>query len=213
MDVVLPYAAALKNKHGFEMRTISIGGGIGVQYTLDRVPPPFSYFPEKITGYLKQKCAELKLALPRLILEPGRSIVARAGMSLYTVGVVKEIPGIRTYVSVDGGINDNIRFAMYGEWARQEGLLANRVSAENTHKYTVYGKLCESGDVLMENVMLPRLQPGDILAMAGSGAYAVPMQSNYNSMPRPAIVFVTDGKARLVRRRETIQDLVSRDIV
>ena len=133
-------------------------------------------------------------------------------MSLYTVGVIKEIPGIRTYASVDGGISDNIRFAMYGEFARQEALLANRVSAENTNKYTVYGKLCESGDVLIESAFLPRLQPGDILAMAGSGAYAVPMQSNYNSMPRPAIVFVMDGKARLVRRRETIEDLLARDL-
>jgi diaminopimelate decarboxylase len=211
-DVVLAYAAGVKKKHRYEMRTISIGGGIGVQYTLDKAPPPFSDFPEKITGYLKQKCAELKFTLPRLILEPGRSIVARAGMSLYTVGVIKEIPGIRTYVSVDGGISDNIRYAMYGEWARQEALLANRVSAENTDKYTVYGKLCESGDVLMENAMLPRLQPGDILAMAGSGAYAVPMQSNYNSMPRPAIIFVMDGKARLIRRRETIEDLLARDL-
>jgi diaminopimelate decarboxylase len=212
MDVVLPYAAGLKAKHGFEMKTISIGGGIGVQYTLDKVPPPFTYFPEKITGHLKEKCAELKLTLPHLILEPGRSIVARAGMSLYTVGVIKEIPGIRTYASVDGGISDNIRYAMYGAWARQEALLANRVSAAHTDKYTVYGKLCESGDVLLEGVMLPKLQPGDILAMAGSGAYAVPMQSNYNSMPRPAIVFVMDGKARLVRRRETVEDMMARDL-
>jgi diaminopimelate decarboxylase len=212
MDVILKYAAELKKDQGFEMRTLSIGGGIGVHYTVKKAPPPFSYFPEKITDFLKNKCAELALAHPRLIIEPGRSIVAKAGISLYTVGVIKEIPGIRTYASLDGGISDNIRFAMYGEWARQEALVANRVSAGNTANYTVYGKLCESGDVLIDDIMLPELQMGDILAMAGSGAYTVPMQSNYNSMLRPAIVFVKDGKAHLIRRRETLEDLTRRDL-
>jgi len=212
MDVFLKYAAELKKTQGFEMRTLSIGGGIGVQYTVEKVPPPFSYFPEKIITYLKKKCAELNLTPPHLIIEPGRSIVAKAGMALYTIGVIKEIPGIRTYASVDGGISDNIRFAMYGEFARQEAVIADRVSAENTDKYTIYGKLCESGDVLIKDIMLPGLKMGDILAMAGSGAYAVPMQSNYNSMLRPAIVFVKDGKARLIRRRETLQDLIRRDL-
>jgi diaminopimelate decarboxylase len=212
IDAVLSYAAEIKKKHGFEMRTLSIGGGIGVQYTVEKVPPPFSYFAEEITTYLKKKCVDFSLTPPRLIIEPGRSIVAKAGMTLYTIGTIKEIPGIRTYASTDGGISDNIRYAMYGEFARQEAVIANRVSAENTDKYTIYGKLCESGDMLIENIMLPNLKMGDILAMAGSGAYAVPMQSNYNSMLRPAIVFVKDGKARLIRRRETINDLIRRDL-
>jgi diaminopimelate decarboxylase len=213
MDAVLAYAAEIKKKHGFEMRTLSIGGGIGIQYTVGKVPPPFAYFAEKITTHLKKKCVDFNIKLPRLIIEPGRSIVAKAGISLYTIGVIKEIPGIRTYASTDGGISDNIRYAMYGEFARQEAVLANRVSAENTDKYTIYGKLCESGDVLIKDIMLPKLKMGDILAMAGSGAYAVPMQSNYNSMLRPAIVFVKDGQARLIRRRETIDDLIQRDSV
>jgi len=213
MDAVLSYAAEIKKKHGFEMRTLSIGGGIGIQYTVGKAPPPFAYFAEKITAYLKKKCADFGLTPPRLIIEPGRSIVAKAGITLYTIGVIKEIPGIRTYASVDGGISDNIRYAMYGEFARQEAVLANRVSAKNTDKYTIYGKLCESGDILAKDVMLPKLKMGDILAMAGSGAYAVPMQSNYNSMLRPAIVFVKDGQARLIRRRETLEDLTRRDLV
>ena len=211
MDAVLSYAAAIKKKHGFEMRTLSIGGGIGIQYTVGRVPPPLAYFAEQITTYLKKKCVDSNLTLPRLIIEPGRSIVAKAGISLYTIGIIKEIPGIRTYASVDGGISDNIRYAMYGEFARQEAVIANRVSDENTDKYTIYGKLCESGDILIKDIMLPKLKMGDILAMAGSGAYAVPMQSNYNSMLRPAIVFVQDGQARLIRRRETLEDLTRRD--
>ena len=212
MDAVLAYAAAIKKKHQYEMQTLSIGGGIGVQYTVNEVPPPFATFAEAITTHLIEKCIELAIKPPRLIIEPGRSIVAKAGMTLYTIGVIKEIPGIRTYASTDGGISDNIRYAMYGDWARQEALLANRVSARNTNNYRITGKLCESGDVLINEIMLPELKAGDVLAMAGSGAYAVPMQSNYNSMLRPAIVFVKDGAARLVRRRETVEDLMSRDI-
>jgi diaminopimelate decarboxylase len=210
LDVVLKYAADMKKKHKYEMKTLSIGGGIGVRYTVDENPPPFSYFAEKITGRLKEKCKELKLKLPHLILEPGRSIVARAGVSLYTIGVIKEIPGIRTYASVDGGMSDNIRQPMYGY--KQEAVIADRVTDKDTDKYTISGKLCESGDILIKEIMLPKIKSGDILAMAGSGAYAVPMQSNYNSMLRPAIVFVKDGKARLVRRRETVEDMMARDM-
>jgi diaminopimelate decarboxylase len=210
LDVALAYAAELKKKSGFEMKTLSIGGGIGVRYTLEENPPPLSYFAEEIIGRLNQKCAELKLKPPHLILEPGRSIVARAGMTLYTIGVIKEIPGIRTYASVDGGMSDNMRQPMYGYI--QEALIADRVSAKNTDKYTISGKLCESGDILIKETTLPKLKAGDILAMAGSGAYAVPMQSNYNSMLRPAIVFTQDGKARLIRRRETVEDLMVRDL-
>jgi diaminopimelate decarboxylase len=211
MDGVLTYAATVKKRHNFEMRTMSIGGGIGVQYTLDKVPPPVALFAEEITSFLKRKCGELNIKPPRLILEPGRAVVARAGITLYTIGVIKEIPGIRTYVSVDGGISDNIRFAMYGDFARQEGVVANKATAENTNSYRITGKLCESGDVLLDEIELTKLAAGDILAMAGSGAYAIPMQNNYNSMLRPAIVFVKDGKARLIRRRETLEDLIRRD--
>ena len=212
IDAILKYAAELKKKYNFEIRTVSIGGGIGVQYLVGKVPPPVAYFAEAIAKKITGRCRELKLTPPMLIVEPGRKIAARAGMTLYTVGVIKEIPGIRTYVSTDGGISDNIRYAMYGEFARQEAVIANRVSARNTNKYTIYGKLCESGDVLIYDIMLPKLKAGDILAVSGSGAYSIPMQNNYNSMCRPAIVFVKDGKARLIRRRETVEDLMQRDL-
>ncbi len=210
LDVVLKYAAEAKKKFNFEMGTLSIGGGVGVRYTLEENPPPFAAFAEKITRRLKENCKGFGLKPPHLILEPGRSIVARAGMSFYTVGVIKEIPGIRTYASVDGGMSDNIRQPMYGYI--QEAVVAERVSAKNTDQYTISGKLCESGDVLIKEIMLPKLKAGDILAMAGSGAYAIPMQSNYNSMLRPAILFVKDGMARLIRRRETVEDLTARDV-
>jgi diaminopimelate decarboxylase len=211
IEAVLTYAASVKARHNYEIRTMSIGGGIGVQYQVGKAPPPVAWFAEAITNKINEVCGRLKLNPPRLMVEPGRKIVAKAGISLYTVGVIKDIPGIRTYASVDGGISDNIRYAMYGDWALQEAVLANRVTEKNTNPYRITGKLCESGDVLIPEVMLPELKSGDILAMAGSGAYAIPMQSNYNSLPRPAIVFVNEGKARLVRRRETLKDLLRRD--
>ncbi len=153
----------------------------------------------------------MQLTPPKLIIEPGRKIVAQAGVALYTVGVIKDIPGIRTYVCVDGGMGDNIRQPMYG--ARQEALVANRVSARDTKTVTIAGKYCESGDVLIKEISLPGLKAGDILAVAGSGAYCVPMSSNYNASLRPAIIFVREGKSRLIRRRETLADLTRRDLV
>ncbi len=211
IEVMLDYAAEIKRKHGFEIRVLSIGGGFGVQYTVGEVPPPISKWAEVIAGRINGHCRKLGLTPPRLIIEPGRAIVAQAGVALYRVGVIKDIPGIRRYVCVDGGMGDNIRQPMYG--ARQEALAANRASARETGKVTIAGRYCESGDVLIYDIDMPELVAGDILAIAGSGAYCVPMQSNYNASCRPAIVFVRDGKARLVRRRETLEDLTRCDIV
>jgi diaminopimelate decarboxylase len=210
LRVVLAYAAEIKRHHGFETRVLSVGGGYGVQYTLEASPPPLSAYAGAITGEIMAQCGQLGLALPKLIIEPGRAIVARAGVALYRVGVIKDIPGVRRYVSVDGGMGDNIRQPMYG--ARQEALLANRAAEDASGKVTISGKYCESGDILIKETGLPEPRAGDILAVAGSGAYAIPMSSNYNGNLRPAVVFVKDGKARLVRRRETVADLMRCDI-
>jgi diaminopimelate decarboxylase len=210
IEVILEYAAVIKQRHGYEIKTLSIGGGFGAQYVLEEAPPPISAYAEAIAREIDGQCLRLRLTPPRLIIEPGRAIVARSGMSLYRIGAIKEIPGVRTYVSVDGGMGDNIRQPMYG--FKQEALVANKVTARESGKVTISGKYCESGDILIKEITLPEVTAGDILAMAGSGAYAVPMQSNYNSMFRPAIIFVKDGKSRLVRRRETLEDLVRRDI-
>jgi diaminopimelate decarboxylase len=209
LDVALGYAAVIKRKYGFPIKLLSIGGGFGAQYIVGNVPPPVADFAAAIIGKFTSCCRELKLETPKLMIEPGRKIVATAGIALYTVGVIKEIPGVRTYVSVDGGMGDNIRQPMYG--AVQEALIANRASAPDTAVVTISGKYCESGDILIKEIKLPALKAGDILAVAGSGAYCVPMQSNYNANFRPAIVFVKDGQARLIRRRETLDDLLSRD--
>lgn len=211
LDIALEYAAAIKQKYGFQTRLLSIGGGFGAQYETGKEPPPISAFAEQIINRFTQRCRELKFETPKLMIEPGRKIVARAGVALYTVGVIKEIPGIRTYVSVDGGMGDNIRQPMYG--AVQEALIANRATANDSKTVTITGKYCESGDVLIKEIKLPEMKAADILAVAGSGAYCVPMSSNYNAALRPAIVFVRDGQARLIRRRETLEDLTRRDLI
>ncbi len=211
IQVALEYAAEIKQRHNYDTRMLSIGGGYGVRYTMDENPPSIATWAEAIAGEINSQCRKLNISPPGLIIEPGRAIAARAGTALYEVGVIKEIPGIRRYVCVDGGMGDNIRQPMYG--ARQEALIANRVTAKDTDKVTVAGKYCESGDILIQETSLPAVKPGDILAIAGSGAYAVPMQSNYNASFRPAIVFVRDGKARLVRRREMLEDLTRYDAV
>lgn len=210
IDIVLDYAADIRHRFGFETQVLSIGGGYGIAYHPEDCPPSIADFAGAITSRLRQRCSDLGLPLPRLVIEPGRAIVAQYGMALYTIGVIKEIPGVRTYVSVDGGMGDNIRYPLYG--FVQEALLANKASAPAMKKVTVSGKYCESGDILIPEITLPEMQSGDILAMAGSGAYAIPMASNYNGNYRPAVLFVKDGNARLVRIRETIEDLTARDI-
>jgi diaminopimelate decarboxylase len=154
---------------------------------------------------------ELDLTCPKLIIEPGRAIVAQAGVALYTVGSIKEIPGVRKYICVDGGMGDNIRPALYE--ARYEVLVANKVSDDESTNVTIAGKYCESGDILARDVSLAPVSVGDIIAIPVSGAYSIPMSSNYNMVPRPAIVMVKDGKARLIRKRESYKDLIKLDLI
>jgi diaminopimelate decarboxylase len=206
---ILNFAAEMKKKYGFVLKELDTGGGFAIQYTIDKPAPPFSSFAEALTKTIKTECKRLKLALPRLIIEPGRSIVAQSGAALYTVGVVKDIPGIRTYVSVDGGMGDNIRPALYQ--ARLEAVVANRMRAKIAEKVTISGKFCESGDILIRDIELPTMKAGDILAVAGTGAYSIPESMNYNAFYRPPVVLVKDGKGRLIRRRETLKDITACD--
>lgn len=212
IEYILKLAAVMKKKKGFELTELDIGGGFAVQYNLQAPPaPPASFFAEALTGAVKNECKRHDLEPPKLFIEPGRSIVARAGIALYTVGVVKDIPGVRTYVSVDGGMADNIRPALYG--AVQEALLANRVEAKENGKFTIAGKFCESGDILIKDLPLAMPETGDILAVPGCGAYCIPQACNYNASFKVAIVMVKDGKARLIRRRETVEDLIRCDTI
>ncbi|MFC1965675.1 diaminopimelate decarboxylase [Chloroflexota bacterium] len=211
IDFILSFAAEMKRKHGFELSELNIGGGFAVQYTLDSPPPTVAEYAEAIISNIISKCRELKLELPRLIIEPGRSIVAMAAVALYEVGASKDIPGVRRYVSIDGGMADNIRPALYG--ARYEAVVANKMNEKETGEVTIAGKFCESGDILIRDISLPALVAGDILAMPGCGAYCLPQACNYNASFKVAVALVNDGRARLIRRRETIEDLIGCDLI
>jgi diaminopimelate decarboxylase len=211
IELVLSLAAEAKQKYKFELRELNIGGGFAIQYTLDCPAPPISYYAEAITAKVISRCRELKLALPRLIVEPGRAIVGQAGVAIYKVGAVKDIPGVRCYVSVDGGMADNIRPALYG--SRYEAVIANKASEKAGGEVTIAGKFCESGDILVRDIELPPVSAGDIIAIPDSGAYCLPIASNYNASLKPAIVLVKESRARLIRRRETLDDLIRCDLV
>lgn len=210
VDVMLEFATRMRERHGFELREFSPGGGIPLQYTRDETAPDVAEYADTIIGALKEACRKHSLSLPKLSVEPGRSLVGRAGVALYGVGSSKEVPGVRTYVAVDGGMADNIRTALYD--ARYEALVANRIEEEPTERVTIAGKYCESGDVLVRDADLPKLWAGDIIAIPGAGAYCLAMASNYNCSLKPAIVMVKDGHARLIRRRETYEDLMRCDV-
>jgi diaminopimelate decarboxylase len=210
-EVVLEFAARMKERHGLELHEYSVGGGIAVPYTRDAATPSVAEYAETVVGALQEGCRRHGLPQPRLTVEPGRAIVARAAVALYTVGATKEVPGVRTYVAVDGGMADNIRPALYG--SRYEVLVASRMADPPQEKVTVVGRYCESGDVLVSDAEVPRLWAGDLLALPVSGAYGLAMASNYNWALRPAVVMVKDGHARLIRRRETYDDLLACDML
>jgi diaminopimelate decarboxylase len=211
MEIVLGFACGISQKFSFDLCEFDIGGGFAVPYTADSGVPTTAEYAGTITDTLNSLISELELSRPRLIIEPGRAIVARAGVALYKVGAIKEMPGIKKYVCVDGGMSDNIRPALYG--ARYEALLANKALKQAGKVVTIAGKLCESGDILVKDVSLAAARPGDIIAIPVCGAYSIPMASNYDALPRPAIVMVKEGQARLIRRRETYQDLMSLDLI
>ncbi len=209
IDLVLRFAAEFREE-GWTIQEFSPGGGFAIAYTRDNRHPEVSDYAEAITSTLKSTSTELNLPLPRLIIEPGRSIIGPSGVALYQIGAIKEIPGIRKYVSVDGGMGDNIRPALYQ--ASYEVCSAGKMNLEADDLVTIAGKYCESGDILASDVLLPSVTSGDVLAIPASGAYCPSMASNYNLNPRPPIVLVKDGSGRLIRRRETYQDMMLCDI-
>jgi diaminopimelate decarboxylase len=211
MEPVLRFAREMATKFGFNLGEFDIGGGFAVPYTLDSRAPTIADYAGALTAKLAGLVSALGLSRPKLIIEPGRAIIGQAGVALYRVGAIKEIPGIKKYVCVDGGISDNIRPALYG--ADYEALVANKALDGGRDLVTVAGKLCQSGDILVRDISLARADPGDIIAIPVCGAYSIPMSSNYNAMPRPAIIMVKEGQARLIRRRETYEDLMNRDLV
>ncbi len=215
VDALCRFAAAMRDRHGFVPRELSPGGGLAIPYTPgeEREEAALDDLAATIGTALRTGAARHDLPPPRITVEPGRSIVGPAGVALYTVGAIKDIPGVRRYVSVDGGMADNIRPALYG--AAYTARLANRAADPRApaERVTIAGKYCESGDVLIRDIALPPLAPGDLLALPAAGAYCLAMASNYNLAPRPAVVFVRDGRPRLVRRRETLDDLLRAEVL
>ena len=209
-EVMVAFMAEIREVTGEVLEELDLGGGLGVRYVEGDDPPTVESFVRTIGRAVRYAAKRHNYPRPHLMIEPGRSIVNSACLTLYTVGGLKEIPGVRTYVPVDGGMSDNPRPALYG--SRYEAVIANRADAAPTRIVSVAGKCCESGDMLVRDVKLNDPRPGDILAVLGTGAYNYSMASNYNRIPRPAVVFAANGEARVVVRRETYADLVSLDV-
>ena len=208
--VMVEFMARIRDEYGLIIEELDLGGGLGIAYTVDERPSSIDDFAECTVRAVEDYCAELDVPLPRILVEPGRSLVANAGITLYTVGILKTLPNIRKYVAVDGGMSDNVRTALYH--AEYEPTIANKAGQPRTEIVTLCGKHCESGDVVVVDMPLQHPDLDDIVAVFGTGAYCYSMSSNYNGQPRPAIVFVKDGEARVTTRRETYADLMARDI-
>ncbi|MBR2849627.1 MAG: diaminopimelate decarboxylase [Clostridia bacterium] len=209
-DIMVRFIADIKRECAHEIRELNLGGGFGVRYTEDDREISYSSAIADIAKIVRGFCEKNGIRMPRVILEPGRSLVAAAGATLYTVGSVKEIPSFRNYVSVDGGMPDNPRYALYQ--SQYTALIAGKASEPRDYRATIAGRCCESGDLLGENMLLQRAERGDILAVLVTGAYNYSMASNYNRIPRPPVIMVRDGKARVAVRRETYEDIVRNDL-
>lgn len=197
-----------KDRFGFITKELNTGGGYGIYYAEGDNPKPISYFTDAIIETVFEKCKELNLDIPTIIIEPGRWIIGDAGITLYTMGSIKEIPGIRTYAAIDGGMPDNPRPALYG--SKYEAIVANKANEEVKETVTIAGKCCESGDILIWDLKVPRIQSGDILAVLSTGAYNYSMANNYNKVTRPAVVLVNEGYSEVIVERETYEDLIAR---
>ena len=210
IEVICEFASEMASKHQFSMKEFSPGGGFALAYTRDQHPPKIAEYAELITNTLRTELASRNLPNPLLHIEPGRSLIGRSMVAVYTVGARKEIPNIRTYVSLDGGMADNIRPAMYG--SKYEAISVDRPLADSEEIVTLAGKYCESGDILIEDAFLPKLEPHELIAIPASGGYNLAMSSNYNMALRPPVIGVKNGNSYLLQRRETMEDLVARDI-
>jgi diaminopimelate decarboxylase len=208
---ILELQAQIRDARGIELPELDLGGGFGIAYTTQDSPSTPGDLAKRIMKIVESECELAQLRIPKLSIEPGRAIVGPAVFTLYEVGTVKDVDGIRTYVSVDGGMSDNIRTALYD--ASYSATMANRASTAEPMLARVVGKHCESGDIVVKDEFLPAdVQPGDLLAVPGTGAYCRSMASNYNHVPRPPVVAVRDGAARVIVRRETEDDLLALDV-
>lgn len=210
LEIVMEKIQEWNLKTNYLPEVINVGGGFGIRYTDEDSPVERSVFIEQIAKSLKNLSEKIGIPLPELWIEPGRSIVGDAAVTLYEIGSIKHIPGIRKYVSINGGMTDNIRPALYD--ANYEGVIANKAKEQPKEIVTIAGKCCESGDILVRDIQLCEVESGDILAIFATGAYGYSMASHYNRLPKPAVVFVEEGKDQLVIRRETVDDVIKNDL-
>ncbi|MGG7178159.1 diaminopimelate decarboxylase [Clostridium paraputrificum] len=211
VEVMLTLINNIKKETGHLIKELDLGGGFGIYYTEADSPRTTKEYCETILNKVDEVCKNLNVERPILTIEPGRSIVGNAGLTLYRVGSVKEIPGVREYVAVDGGMVDNIRPALYQ--AKYECGIVNKMGQPNTNKVTIAGKCCESGDILITDTMLPKAETGDLLAIMSTGAYGFSMASSYNKIQKPAVVMVKEGTSRLAVKRESYEDLIRNELV
>ena len=211
LDIILDKVAEIKKRFDYDIKELNLGGGFGATY-IDEERKPYAYFLTPMMERIEAFFTELGVERPAVVIEPGRSIAAEAGLSLYTIGSIKDIRDIRKYVSVDGGMTDNIRPALYQ--AEYEGLVANKASEPKDDKVTICGKCCESGDILIKDCMITgTAKAGDLFAMFSTGAYGFSMASNYNSNPIPAVVLVKDGKSELIVKRQSYDDMIKNQLM
>ena len=210
VDILFDELTNWYSEYNFTPEVLNLGGGFGIRYTKDDEPLPHNEYVKVSVEAVKKHAEALQIPMPEIWIEPGRSIVGNAGITLYTIGAIKQIPGVREYVSVDGGMTDNIRPALYQ--AKYEAVIANKPEAEVKRKVSIAGKACESGDMLIWDLPVPEINYGDILAVFSTGAYSYSMASHYNRLPNAAIVFVEDGIDKLVVARETYEDVVRNDL-
>jgi diaminopimelate decarboxylase len=210
-EIMVDFLQTIRVECGIVLKELNMGGGLGIRYTSEDQPSTIDQHVETIASALKNRAEKHNFPLPKLIDEPGRSIVATAGSTIYTVGTIKEIPGIRKYVAVDGGMCDNPRPALYN--AKYEAIVANKANQFPQETVSIAGKCCESGDMLIWDIELPTLETGDILLVSCTGAYNYSMASNYNRIAKPAVVLVNNGKADIIVKRETYEDLLRNDVI
>lgn len=209
-EVMMKFIKDIKDETGITLTELNLGGGFGIKYLVNDKPEAYENYMDNVAKIVNTKAQEYGLPVPFILIEPGRSIVGATAITLYTVGAVKRIPDVRNYVSIDGGMIDNPRYILYQ--SAYEVVCASKINDEKTLTATVAGKCCESGDLIQENVKLPEVEPGDILAVLSTGAYNYSMASNYNRIPRPPVVMVKDGVARLIIKGESYEDIIKNDI-
>jgi diaminopimelate decarboxylase len=211
VEIMLSIIKNIKDETGYEVKELDLGGGFGIYYKEGDAPKRIEEFCEIILNKAEITAEKLNVNLPCLVIEPGRSIIGNAGTTLYTVGSIKEIPDIRKYVSVDGGMSDNIRPALYN--AEYECIIANKVESSFKETVTISGKCCESGDILLNNVEIPEARSGDILAVLTTGAYGYSMANNYNKIPKPPVIIVNNGDVKLICKRQTFEEVIENEIM